>query len=250
MFAAPEFGPLTGVAASTLLERDVTESPDQPPKELRIGIVDDDTVLARMLAQAVSEAPGFRVVGVAETLAEGARLLAAGVDVLLVDIGLPDGSGLDLIALAHARYTCKVLVVSVFGDGRTVVQAIERGADGYLLKGAGASEALSAIRAVLAGGAPISPAVAGHILSRIRGVTAPRRSSAQASPAVALTPREITILEQLAKGLSFKEVARVENISPHTVTDHVKAIYRKLSVNSRGEAVYEAIQAGLIDVKG
>lgn len=222
--------------------------PDPSPGDTRIGIVDDDTVLARALAQAVGEAPGFRVVGAAETLAGGAQLLAQGVDVLLVDLGLPDGSGLDLISLARARHTCKVLVISVFGDGRTVLQAIERGADGYLLKGAGAPEALAAIRSVLAGGAPISPAVAGHILARVRGAAPPRRSQAPASPGLALTPREITVLEQLARGLSFKEVAHAEGISFHTVTDHVKAIYRKLSVNSRGEAVYEAIQTGLIDV--
>lgn len=222
---------------------------DASGEEIRIGIVDDDTVLARSLALTFRRTAGFRVIGAAETLEEGVRLLESGVDVLLVDVGLPDGSGLDLIARARARSSCKILVISVFADGRTVVQAIERGADGYLLKGASAAEVLSGIRAVLAGGAPISPAVAGHILARVRDARAAPRSSMPASLAVSLTPREITILEQLAKGLSFKEVAGVENISPHTVADHVKAIYRKLAVNSRGEAVFEAIQAGLIDVR-
>lgn len=222
---------------------------DSSSEEVRIGIVDDDTVLARSLALTLRRTAGFRVIGSAETLEEGVRLLESGVDVLLVDVGLPDGSGLDLIAHARARSNCKILVISVFADGRTVVRAIECGADGYLLKGASAAEVLSGIRAVLAGGAPISPAVAGHILARVRGETVARQSSVPASTTVALTRREITILEQLAKGLSFKEVARIENISPHTVADHVKAIYRKLAVNSRGEAVFEAIQAGLIDVR-
>ncbi len=229
----------------------MTPLPSTPPSAaVRIAIVDDDTILAGALAQAVAAEPGFVVVGVAESLAEGVALMARGVAVWLVDLGLPDGSGLDLISLLRARCKCKVLVVSIFGDGRTVVSAIERGADGYLLKGAGAPEVVAAIRAVLSGGAPISPAVAGHILSRVRGLATPTRRKAEAAarPALALTPREITILEQLAKGLSFKEVALVEGISYYTVADHVKAIYRKLSVNSRAEAVYEALQNGLIEV--
>lgn len=224
-------------------------SASAPTQSIRIGIVDDDSILARSLAQAVAAAPGFQVVGMAESLAEGVDLLAHGVDVLLVDLGLPDGSGLDLISFARSRYECKVLVISVFGDGRSVVNAIERGAHGYLLKGAHAPEAVSAIRSVLDGGAPISPAVAGHILSRVRDLVPARRSAPHASSPVSLTKREITILEHLAKGLSFKDVAGVENISYYTVAEHVKSIYRKLAVNSRGEAVYEAIQSGLISVK-
>jgi len=220
-----------------------------PPQDVRVGIVDDDTILSRSLARAIAAAAGFQVVGMAESVAEGAALLARGVDVLLVDLGLPDGSGLELISLARARYDCKVLVISIFGDGSTVVRAIERGADGYLLKGADAPEAVAAIRSVLDGGAPLSPAVAGHILSRVRGLATPRKSQLQPGAPISLTLREITILEHLAKGLSFKDVARVEGISHYTVSDHVKAIYRKLAVNSRGEAVYEAIQTGLIDVK-
>jgi DNA-binding CsgD family transcriptional regulator len=76
----------------------------------------------------------------------------------------------------------------------------------------------------------------------------PRGVQAKQPGTFALTPREIGVLEQLAKGLSFKEVASAEGISYHTVTDHVKAIYRKLSVNSRGEAVFEALHHGLIDL--
>lgn len=219
-----------------------------PSCPIRIGIVDDDAVLARALAAACVAEPGFIVAGQAETLAHGYALVAAGVDVLLVDLGLPDGSGLDLIAPARAHGDCKVLVVSVFGDGSSVLAAIERGAHGYLLKGVGAVEAIAGIRSVLAGGAPISPSVARHILARLRGHAAERRSPVRPRSPIALTPREIAVLDQLAKGLSFKEVASVAGISHHTVADHVKAIYRKLSVNSRGEAVYEAMKSGLIDV--
>jgi DNA-binding NarL/FixJ family response regulator len=211
----------------------------------RIAIVEDDTVLGQALAQSVGQVDGFELVGLAETLRDGLTLLEQSIDVLLVDLALPDGSGLDLITLAHQKLTCKILVISVFGDVRNVVRAIECGADGYLLKGADTVEVASAVRTVLAGGAPISPAVAGHILSRVRGA----QHQSEPKPAVTLTPKEVVILEHLAKGLSFKEVARLEAISHHTVGDHVKAIYRKLAVNSRSEAVFEAVQAGLIRLR-
>ncbi len=222
-----------------------------PPRAIRIGIVDDDTVIAQALGAAIAAEPDFQLVGLAESLEEGVALVSQPLDVLLVDLGLPDGDGLELLPRLRAERSgsgCKVLVFSVFGDGRSVVRAIEQGADGYVLKGADGREAIAAIRAVLAGGAPISPAVAGHILTRVRGAASSQKRATKPETKVALTPREIAVLEQLAKGLSFKEVASAEGISYHTVTDHVKAIYRKLSVNSRGEAVFEAIHHGLIDL--
>jgi DNA-binding NarL/FixJ family response regulator len=129
----------------------------------------------------------------------------------------------------------------VFADVRSVVRAIEEGADGYLLKEADTPQIAAAIRTVLDGGAPISPAVASHILARVRAEQ-PRRPDHTPT----LTARETEVLESLASGRSFKEVALQHAISLHTVGDHVKSIYRKLAVNSRGEAVYKAAQSGLI----
>jgi DNA-binding NarL/FixJ family response regulator len=225
---------------------DSIQSPQPPPTgAVRVGIVEDDPVLGGWLADVVAGIEGLAVAGIAETLHEGFELLARGADVMLVDLALPDGSGLDLIAAIRSRpTTCRVLVVTMFGDVRSVVGAIESGADGYLLKGADRRVVDSAIRTVLAGGAPISPAVAGHILARIRDQ---RPASAPSKvPALSLTPKEVRVLEHLAKGLSYKEAACLEDISYHTVAHHVKGIYRKLSVSSRGEAVFEACQAGLI----
>ena len=102
----------------------------------------------------------------------------------------------------------------------------------------------AAIRSVLDGGAPISPAVASHILTRMR-----ERTATRAELDAPLTEKEVAILTDLAKGFRYKEVARLHGISPHTVADHVKSIYRKLAVNSRSEAVFEAVQAGLIKLK-
>lgn len=231
------------------------------PEEVRIAVVEDDAVLRHALAAMLGQVPGFAVAGVAGTVAGGLDLLRAGggsPDVLLVDLGLPDGSGLELIDEARqAAHECRTLVLTVFADVRTVVDAIEAGADGYLLKESGVEQVAAAIRTVMAGGAPISPAVAGHILARIRrepGAGGGRGGAAggsgggagRAESAVALTARETEILQELAAGRSLKEVAALQGISHHTVGDHVKSIYRKLAVNSRGQAVHKAVRSGLI----
>jgi DNA-binding NarL/FixJ family response regulator len=219
-------------------------SPEESARQ-RVAIVEDEVSIRHALAGMVQQLPGLTLVGSAPSVAEGKKLLEQALDLMLLDLGLSDGSGFELIDYAqrHAP-TCKILVVSVFGDVRNVVRAIELGAAGYLLKTADLAQAGSAIELVLAGGAPISPAVAGHILQRIRKAPPSRKHPPE------LTARELEILEALAKGLSFKEVGQICALSHHTVGDHVKAIYRKLSVNSRGEAIFEAIQSGLIEVAG
>lgn len=217
----------------------------QSSPRARVAIVEDDAILREELARVVTGADGMDVVGAAETLAAGQTLLASTPDVLLVDLALPDGNGVDLIAEARTKIPAiKIVVVSIFGDARSVVRAIEAGADGYLLKGANPHEAEAAIRSVLEGGAPISPAVASHILTRMR-----ERTATRAELDAPLTEKEVAVLTDLAKGFRYKEVARLHGISPHTVADHVKSIYRKLAVNSRSEAVFEAVQAGLIKLK-
>lgn len=213
----------------------------------RVAIVEDDAILREDLARVVTHAEGLEIAGVADTLTSGRALVGPGLDVLLIDLALPDGNGVELIREAREQLPhIKIIVVSIFGDARSVVRAIEAGADGYLLKGAGEQQAEEAIRSVLGGGAPISPAVASHILTRMR-----ERASTQRGPQLdaPLTEKETAVLTDLAKGFRYKEVARLHGISPHTVADHVKSIYRKLAVNSRSEAVFEAVQAGLIKLK-
>ena len=213
---------------------------------IRIGIVEDDPALRNHLTKIVADVEGFVPTGTATTVAQGWDLVGQGCDVMLLDLALPDGSGLDIIrrARAEGHGDLKIIVISVFGDVRNVVAAIEAGADGYLLKGGDIADTERAIRDVVAGRAPISPGVAGHILARVRnGTTGPL---AAPNP---LTDKETEVLTDLARGFSYKEVAIRQRISHHTVADHVKAIYRKLSVNSRSEAVYEAVQSGLINLQ-
>ena len=224
----------------------LSAAPSPGSDRIRVAIVEDDPVLRNHLIETVGQVESFFIVGTAATLEGGVRLANANCQVLLLDLALPDGTGLDLIRQTRARglTDLKIIVISVFGDVKNVVQAIEAGADGYLLKGGDSKETERAIRDVVAGGAPISPAVASHILARVR-TNAPALSP-QCGP---LTERETEVLTDLARGFSYKEVAVRLGISHHTVADHVKAIYRKLSVNSRSQAVFEAMQSGLIDLR-
>jgi DNA-binding NarL/FixJ family response regulator len=136
-------------------------------------------------------------------------------------------------------------MVTTFGDRETVVAALRAGADGYLLKDSNAATILAGIEATLAGGAPVSPAAAVYLLDSLR---APEAAPQPAEGGVFLTPREIELLKLFAKGASYKEAARSLEISPLTVGNHVKSIYRKLAVNSRGEAVYSAMRSGQLKV--
>lgn len=226
----------------------------------RVLIVEDEPEFLRRFSDAVIADPGLQLLGAVATGAAALALLdAQPPDVMLVDLGLPDLDGVEVIRHAARRCPeCDVLVVTMFGDDEHVVASIEAGATGYLLKDASSERVAAAIHELRAGGAPISPSIARRVLARFRIGAAPSSSassaptsSAASSRAAApvespLTPRETEILRMVAKGLSFETVGEVIGISPHTVVTHVKKIYRKLAVHSRGEAVYEASQMGLL----
>lgn len=212
----------------------------------RIAIVEDDRAMREQLIELISASPELDLAGIAPTLQAGRRLIDLQPDLFLVDLGLPDGSGLDLIADVKARGSAKVLVLTMFGDRETVVAAVQGGADGYLLKDSAPAVILEGIAVTLQGGAPLSAAAAVFLLQRLRKDPAP--TSAALSRADDLTEREIALLKLFARGLSYKETARELDISPLTVGNYVKSIYRKLAVNSRGEAVYAAGKAHKLDL--
>ena len=219
-------------------------------------IVEDDDATRGHLEQAVTDTGLFRVVRSCATLRDAQAAMADELPrVLLADLDLPDGCGLDLIR--EAAGSCgrtDALVITVFGDERHVLDAVAAGATGYLLKDGDARAVGEALSDVLGGGSPISPSIARHLLRRFRAGTAAGAAAAPrpALPAAAcdasavLTPREVQVLQLIAKGLSYTEIAMALEMSAHTVTSHVKHIYRKLAVRSRGEAVFEAAQLGLV----
>lgn len=216
------------------------------PTRKRIAIIDDDPIVREHFIEIVSSAPDLDLAGVAGTLAKARDLIALDPDLFLVDIGLPDGSGLDFVPLIKAGCSAKALIVTSFGDRETVVSAIKAGADGYLLKDSNPSVILDGIKVTLDGGAPISAAAAVYLLERLRHDTPMIAAAIEEDSG--LTPREVELLELFAKGNSYKDSARVLGISPLTVGNYVKSIYRKLAVHSRGEAVYEAVKTGQLKI--
>jgi DNA-binding NarL/FixJ family response regulator len=206
-------------------------------------IVEDDFRLRATFAQAIRAAAGLTLVGEADDLQEGIRLLdAVRPAVLLVDIGLPSGSGLDIIRHAAKHVPeCNVMVVTVFADDRLVVNCIEAGATGYLLKGSSSQDIAVQIRQLVDGGSPISPTIARRLLRRLTC----NRASDEVAPV--LSQREHVVLSMSAKGYSYEEIAQLLELSRHTVETYVKRIYKKLQVNSKSQALYEARKLGLVD---
>lgn len=216
---------------------------------LTLAIVEDEPQTRSALVARLAAVDGYRVIWQADRLASARAALRTAVpEVLIVDLGLPDGSGLDLIADARALApTTAIMVLTVFGDEQKLIRAIERGARGYLLKDEPAIGLVDAIEQLRAGGAPISPAIARHLVARML-TSMPTAVSAPAADAL-LTPRETEVLRLSAKGYNHAEVARLLGISANTVASYTRHIYEKLEVNSRTEAVFEASRLGLLDAR-
>lgn len=212
----------------------------------RIALLEDDVNVAAHFVDIIDSDPGLVLDTQAGSIAQAQTILERKVDLVLTDIGLPDGSGLDFIRTLKSAQDCKILVVTAFGDRDTVVAALRAGADGYLLKDSTPETILDGIHVTLMGGAPISASAAVYLLDRLR-----QSDAEETPPAVAaesLTRREVELLTVFARGQSYKEAARSLGISPLTVGNHVKAIYRKLEVTSRGEAVYVAMRRGQLQL--
>lgn len=204
-----------------------------------ILLVEDDAATRSRLQHLLSGRPDARVAAACSTLRDALDWLARHrPDVVLVDLGLPDGSGLEVIRYAAARHPgCDILVITVFGDAAHVVAAIEAGATGYLLKDSSLDHINEHLRYLRLGGSPLSPRVA-RLLIRRRSVAAPHGDPAPAE-GQPLSDRELEVLTGIAKGFSYSEVADALAISANTVRTHVRRIYEKLAVNSGSEAVYE-----------
>lgn len=221
------------------------------PAMIHVALVEDDVEVQNAIVAAVSASPDIRIAVVASTRAAGLLALQQpSADVLLVDLGLPDGSGIDVIRAASALWrTCAVMVCTTFADEAHVLQSIEAGASGYLLKDGTAGDMLAEIRSLHGGGSPISPLIARQILTRFRAAptAVPGAAPARHSDApTALSAREKEVLELITKGFTADEIAKLMQVSPHTVQTYVRRIYTKLKVTSKAEAIYEARSQGLL----
>jgi DNA-binding NarL/FixJ family response regulator len=191
----------------------------------------------------VAAADGLALAGETDTVAGAEALIAAErPDIVVLDLGLADGSGVSVIrAVRQAGSVPKILVLSVFGDEASVLGALSAGADGYILKGDAESSLRQRVLETMDGGAPMSASIAAYVLRQMRQTVI---TGAAPSP---LSRREVELLKLISRGLSNKEAAIQLGISPFTVGDYVKSIYKKLNVSSRGGAVLEAVNRKWLD---
>lgn len=222
---------------------------------IRVMLVDDDDRIQQALRQAIETHPELNLVGQTYTLKDALAVVGElQPEVVLVDLGLPDGSGLELIAHIHQHMPgCESMVLTVFGDESHVISSIEAGATGYLTKDTRTADILDRLKQLRAGGSPISPVIARRLLNRFRGVATPDQlptsKTAMNQEFTPLSEREQQVLEMVAKGFMQAEIADILGVSINTISTYIKRIYKKLAVNSRTSAVHRANALGLINLK-
>lgn len=211
---------------------------------IRIAIIEDDPATRELLSAAIDGCDDMLLTATATNVAEASGMIeAGGYDVLLCDLGLPDGSGVSLIRQeAQTGRDTDILVITIFANQTKVIDAIRAGARGYLLKDERIEDCVAAVREVRRGGSPISPIIARQLLGQIR----PEPENPAPPMASPLSEREFEVLNLLSRGFSNAECAEILTVSPNTIGTHVKNIYRKLEVNSRAEALFEASSQGLL----
>lgn len=231
-----------------------------PPTEtpIRVFVVEDQTNILRNQLKLLAASASVSIVGTAlsgeSALEEIAHVQP---DVVLLDLGLPRMSGIDVTKWVKATYPkIEILIFTIFDEEDKVLAAVQAGASGYLLKGAPADRIIEAIKEVHLGGTVIQPSLARRLLKHFRVAEAspPDASDAPAPPPTpepALKPlseREQEILQLIAKGVSNNEAAQVLGLSKATIRTHLEHIYRKLEVTNRVEAVTEGLRKGIITV--
>jgi DNA-binding NarL/FixJ family response regulator len=211
------------------------------PGTIRILVADDHPVVRDGLVAILGTQPDFDVVGEAATgieVVQQTEVLAP--NVILLDLEMPDLDGVEALKqLQQTETNARAIVFTAFDTDERILEAVQAGAQGYLLKGAPRDELFNAIRVVHNGGSLLQPMVASKLL---------RQVSRPTTETEALTPRELEVLKLVAQGLPNKEIAQALVISERTVKFHVSSIMGKLGAGNRTEAVSLATQQGLIDL--
>ena len=210
---------------------------------IRVLLVDDHPLFLDGVRAALGSDPSIEIVGDAADVAEALEVAAAmSPDVVLMDLGLPDGSGIDATrSLQQSAPDVRVLVMTMSTDDDAVVAAMRAGARGYVVKGAGRTDLLDAVRTVAAGGAVFSPTVADRLGSFFAGLAA--QPGREVFPQ--LSEREREVLDLMARGYDNRRIARELFLSDKTVRNHVSAVLGKLEAPDRAEAILRARRAGL-----
>jgi len=221
---------------------DPAMSQEPPSRELRIALVEDQARTRAGLVALLGREPGFKVVAAWSSMEEALRELErAAPHVLLSDIGLPGMSGIDGVRrVIQAMPGLPVLMLTVYSDNDRVFDALCAGASGYVLKDTPPDRLVAAIRELAEGGAPMTPEIARKVVTMFQKVAPPRSSDH------ALTARELDVLQALADGHSYKTAAAALGLALDTIRFHVRAIYSKLQVHSKSEAVRAALTRRIV----
>lgn len=209
---------------------------------IRILVVDDHPVVREGLVAIIEAQDDMTVVGEAGDGSQAIAIYkAAKPDVVLMDLAMPGTDGVQAIEGMRAfDPDARVVVLTAYDTDERILRAVEAGARGYLLKGAPRDDIFRAVRVVNLGGSLLEPAVAGKLLSRVGDILR------GGTPEEELTPREQDVLNLMARGFRNKEIAFELHITERTVKFHANAIYRKLDVGGRTEAVSKALQKGMV----
>lgn len=206
-------------------------------KDISVCIVDDNRDLRNALEEIISMSEGYECVGTLGTAEEAIRQIPElQPDVVLMDINLgTEESGIDCVRVLKQQVPAtNFMMCTVYEEDEKIFQALSAGASGYILKKTAPARLLGAIRELYQGGAPMSSQIARKVVAAFQGKPA---ASSETEALDGLSNREKEILEQLSKGLMYKEIAAELFISPETVRKHVYHIYEKLHVTNRIEAV-------------
>ena len=200
---------------------------------IKVGIVEDDKTLRQGFETLVNLTPGMNCVSACDTVAEALRKIPKSQpDVVLMDLHLPDKSGIECTArLKELLPSVQIVVVTVYEDSERIFQALQAGACGYLLKRSQPEKIVAAIREAQVGGVPMTPEIARKVIGQFRA------KPAEAAEVESLTPREREVLERVMQGQGTKEIADHMAITVAAVRWHLQRIYEKLHVHSKTEAV-------------
>jgi DNA-binding NarL/FixJ family response regulator len=209
---------------------------------IRVAIIEDRRDIRKGLRALIHHTPGYEVTADYGNMEQALPDLAKSVPhVVLIDIGLPGMSGIEGIRRIREDWPdVQALVLSVFDDDERIFQAMCAGACGYMLKNTPPARLLEAIAEIVSGGAPMSPEVARRVVQLFHKVKPPEQAVYR------LTPKESQLLSLLVEGHSYKTAAAEAGVSINTVSFHMRAIYEKLRVHSKSEAVAKALRLGLI----
>ena len=217
----------------------MTEERTEP---IKVAIIEDERDIRDGLGMLINYTDGFQCVGKYGSMEEAlASIRHRTPDVILSDIGLPGMNGIEGVRIIKEKFPdMTILMLSVYQDDDRIFHALCAGAVGYLLKKTPPTKILDALREAVAGGAPMSPEVARKVITIFKDFRPPEEVEYD------LTPHEVRILKLLVEGHSYKTAAARLNVTPSTISFHLKNIYEKLQVHSKSEAVAKALQYRLI----